>query len=89
MNKTVNKFLLAGEKYMPQFHLRQTVYKHYERIQKFRKADNLKRFLKKFNQIKLVFLMLLLILIVNVKLKELFQIDFGKIKLIKLLEIVN
>ena len=33
--------------------------------------------------------MLLLILIVNVKLKELFQIDFGKIKLIKLLEIVN
>lgn len=33
--------------------------------------------------------MLLLILIVNIKLKEVFQIDFGKIILIKLLEIVN
>ena len=33
--------------------------------------------------------MLLLILIANIKLKELFQINFGKIKLIKLLEIVN
>ena len=51
MNKIVNKFLLAGDKFIPELHLRQPGFnysacrpftKHHERIQKFRKAGNLK-----------------------------------------------
>ena len=45
MNKIVNKFLLTGDKFMPELRLRQpgftystcgTFAKHHERIQKFR-----------------------------------------------------
>ena len=51
MNKIVNKFLSAGDKFIPELHLRQSGFnysacrpftKHHERIQKFRKAGNLK-----------------------------------------------
>ena len=51
MNKSVNKLLLAGDKFMPELHLRQSRFtyiafglftKHRERIQKFREADCLK-----------------------------------------------
>ena len=46
MNKIVNKFLLAGDKFMPEVHLRQAGFtystcepfiKHRERIQKLKK----------------------------------------------------
>ena len=51
MNKTINKFLLTGDKFMPELHLKQLEFtytacglftKHCERIQKFRKTRKLK-----------------------------------------------
>ena len=51
MNKTINKFLLTGDKFMPELHLKQPGFtysacgpftKHRERIQKFRETGNLK-----------------------------------------------
>ena len=48
VNKIVNKFLLAGDKFMPKLHLRQPRFtcgpftKHSERIQKFREKGNSK-----------------------------------------------
>ena len=51
MNKIINRFLLTGEKFMPEFHLRQPGFtysscgsfnKDYESIQNFRKTGNLK-----------------------------------------------
>ena len=49
MNKTINKLLLAGDKFMPQMHLRQPQFtysacgpftKHEQRIQKFRETGD-------------------------------------------------
>ena len=51
MNKIINKFLLAGDKFMPELHLKRPGFtysacgpftKHHERIQKFRETDYLK-----------------------------------------------
>ena len=51
MTTTINKFLLTGEKFMPELHLKQPGFtysacgpfsKHRERIQKFRETGNLK-----------------------------------------------
>ena len=51
MNKIINKFLLTGNKFMPELHLKQLGFtcsacgpftKHCERIQKFRETGNLK-----------------------------------------------
>ena len=51
MNKIINKFLLTGDKFMPELHLKQPKFtysasgpftKHRKRIQKFSKAGNLK-----------------------------------------------
>ena len=51
MNKIINKFLLTGDKFMPELHLKQpgftfgafgTFTKHCERIKKFRETVNLK-----------------------------------------------
>ena len=50
MNEITNKFILIGEKYMPELHLKQSGFtyacgsftKHNERTQKFRETDNLK-----------------------------------------------
>ena len=51
MNNIINKFLLTGEKFMPELHLKQPGFtyivfvpftKLHERIQKFREAGNLK-----------------------------------------------
>ena len=53
MNKIINKFVLTGEKFMPESHLKQPGFtysscgpfpKHRERIQKFRETGNLKHF---------------------------------------------
>ena len=52
MNKIINKFLLAGDKYMPKLYLRQKEFtnsasgkytKHRERIQKSGETGNLKQ----------------------------------------------
>ena len=51
MNKIINKFLLTGDKFMPELHLKQPGFtysacgpftKHRKRIQKFRETGNLK-----------------------------------------------
>ena len=51
MNKIINKFLLTGDKFMPEIHLKQPTFiysacgpfsKHRERIQKFRETGDLK-----------------------------------------------
>ena len=49
MNKIINKFLLAGDSFMPELHLKQPSFiaceaftKHRERIQKFSEKSNLK-----------------------------------------------
>ena len=51
MNKIINKFLLTGDQFMPELHLKQPGFtysacgpftKHHERIQKFRETGNLK-----------------------------------------------
>ena len=51
MNKIINKFLLAGDKFMPELHFKQPGFtysacgsftKHRKRIQKFRETSNLK-----------------------------------------------
>ena len=55
MSKIVNKFLLAGDKFMPELHLRQPGFtfsayrpftKHRERIKKFRETGNLNHIYK-------------------------------------------
>ena len=49
MNNIINKFLLAGDKFMPEIHLRQPRFvfstcgpftRHKERIKKFKQTDN-------------------------------------------------
>ena len=56
MNEVVNKFLLAGNKFMPEMHLKQPGFtysacgpfiKHKERIQKFKETGH-KLFLQKW-----------------------------------------
>ena len=56
MNDIINKFLLAGDKCMPEMHLRQPQFtysafgpftKHKERIQKFKEAGNTGTFYEK------------------------------------------
>ena len=51
MNKIINRFLLTGDKFRPEVHLKQPGFtysacgpfaKHHERIQKFRETGNLK-----------------------------------------------
>ena len=51
MNKIINRYLLTGDKFMPELHLKQPGFtysacgpftKHHERIKKFRETGNLK-----------------------------------------------
>ena len=55
MNKIVNQFLLNGDQFMPELHLRKTGFtysawgsftKHLKRVQKFRETGNLKHIYK-------------------------------------------
>ena len=66
MNEIVNRFLLAGDKFMPDMHLRQPGFtcsacgsftKNKERIQKFKKQE-IQAIFTKTNLIKLVFSMI-------------------------------
>ena len=70
MNNVINKFLLAGDKFMPEMHLRQPrfVYsacgpfiRHKERIKDINKVIFIE-----MNSIKLVFNMILLMLIMKI-----------------------
>ena len=67
MNKLINKFLLAGDKFMPEMHLRQPPFvysacgpftRHQERIKEFKRIE--------MNSIKLVFNMTLLMQIIKI-----------------------
>ena len=84
MNKIINKFLLTGDKFMPELHLKQPGFtygacgpfiKHCERIKKFRESGNLKHLYR--NELyKAVMLMIQHIPIVKILLRDLFQIKF-------------
>ena len=74
MNKVVNKFLLASDKFMPEMHLKQPGFtynacgpftKDKERIQKFKKQE-IQAMYTKMNLIKLVFNMKWLMEILNI-----------------------
>ena len=66
MKKIVSKFLLAGDKFMRELHLKQTelIYsaggpfpKHRQRIQKFRRTGNLRHYIYIYKKkIKLILL---------------------------------
>ena len=86
MNNLINKFLLAGDKFMPEIHLRQPQFtysasgpftRHEERIQKF-KATGYTNYVFKnlvlLVLLKLVLFMMLHILIVKILQKEPLQI---------------
>ena len=66
MNEVINKFLLVGNKFMPEMHLRQPGFtystcgpftKNKERIEKFMKTENTDFFIE-MNLIKLAFSMI-------------------------------
>ena len=74
MNKIINKFLLAGDTFMPDMHLRQpgftysacgTFTKNKEIIQKFKKQETQAVFIK-MNLIRLVFNMIWLVGILKI-----------------------
>ena len=81
MNKIINNFLLTGNKFMLELHLKQPEFpyspcgpftKHGKRIQNFKEIRNLKHLY--INELdKPCFLMMLHILIVKIQLKELFR----------------
>ena len=83
MSKIFIKFLLAGDKFMPVLHLRQPGFfysdcgpftKHCERIQELRETGYLRHIYKKLELVllKLVLFMMQHILILKIKLRELF-----------------
>ena len=74
MNKIINKFLLAGDKFLPEMHLRQPGFaysacgpftKNKESIQKFKETGN-KAIFVKMNLIRLVFNMIWLMDILKI-----------------------
>ena len=74
MNEIVNKFLLAGDKFMPEMHLKQPGFtysacgpftKNKERIQKYKKQE-IQAVFTKMNLIKLVFNMIRLMKILKI-----------------------
>ena len=74
MNEIVNKFLLAGDKLMPEMHLKQPGFtysacvpftKNKERIQKYKKQE-IQAVFTKMNLIKLVFNMIRLMKILKI-----------------------
>ena len=85
MNNTINKLLLAGDKFMPEIHLRQPQFtysacgpftKHEQRIQKIKDTGDTNYIYVKMNWIKLVLLMMLRILIAKILQKEPLRIKF-------------
>ena len=74
MNEIVNKFLLAGDKFMPEMHLKQPGFtysacgpftKNKERIQKFKETGDT-NYIYKMNLIRLVFNMIWLMEILKI-----------------------
>ena len=74
MNKIVNRFLLPGDTFMPEIHLKQSGFtysacgpftKNKERIQKFKETE-VRVLFTKMNLIKLVFNMIWLMVILKI-----------------------
>ena len=74
MNNTINKFLLAGDKFMPEMHLRQSGFtysasgpftKHKERIKKFEQTGDT-QYIYRNELNKLVFNMMLHMQIIKI-----------------------
>ena len=97
MNNVINKFLLAGDKFMPEIHLRQPQFtysacgpftRHEQRIQNFKETGDTNYIY--MNELdKLVLLMTLHILIVKILQKKPLQIKILKIEHLILLKIQN
>ena len=97
MNNTINTFLLAGGKFMPEIHLRQPQFTysacgpftmHEQRIQKFKETGNTNYIYK--NELDMAcFVHMQHIQIVKILQKEPLQIKFKKIKHLILLRIQN
>ena len=96
INKIINRFLLTGDKFMSELYLKQPGFtysacgpftKHHERIQKFRETGNYRN--EYIETTKLVLLMMQHILMVKIQQRELFQIRFLNIELLKLPEIID
>ena len=99
MNNTINKLLLAGDKFMPEIHLREPQFtysacgpftKHKQRIQKFKETGDT-NYIYKIELDKACFVLFMMqhILIVKILQKEPLQIKFYKIKHLILLRIQN
>ena len=95
MEQIINKFLLAGDKFMPEMHLRQPQFtcsacgpftKHKQRIQKFKETGDT-NYIYKNELDKASFPMMSHILIVKILQKEILQVKFQEIKLLILLKI--
>ena len=97
MNKTINKFLLTADKFMPELDLKRPGFtysacgpftKHCERIRKFRETENLKQSCRnELDKARLAHYAAYSDS--KVLLKELFQTRFIKIELLKLIEILT
>ena len=75
MNNIINRFLLAGDKFMPEMHLKQPrltysacgpFTNHKQRIQKFMQTGDIEIIFTEMNWIQLVFNMMQHILIVKI-----------------------
>ena len=84
MNEIVNKFLLAGDKFMPEMYLKQPGFtqsacgpftKKKKEFKSLKKQET-KNIFTKMNQIKLVFNMILLVEVLKIQQKEQLQIKF-------------
>ena len=80
MNEIVKKFLLAGDKFMPEMHLKQPDFT-YSACEPFTKNKNVKKqeiqdIFAKLNLIKLVLNMIWLMEILKIKEKDQLQIKF-------------
>ena len=97
MDEIINKFLLAGDKFIPEMHLRQPGFtysacgpftKNKERIKSLKKQENQDIFIKT-NYIKLVFNTMWLMEILKIELDEQLLIKYYMIKHLILLKIQN
>ena len=84
MNEIVNKFLLSGDKFMPEMHLKQPGFtyiacgpftKNKERIQSLKKQE-IQAIFTKMNLIKHAFNMIWLMVILKIQREEQFLIKF-------------
>ena len=101
MNQIINKFLLAGDKFMPEIYLRQPGFtysacgsftKNEDKFQKFRQTEDISKISKiyiKTNQVKLLFNMICLMEILRTYLEDQLLTKYYTIKRLIYLKIQN